>query len=257
MKNEPPSAEIPHYEILEKWPPRVTLGRLLSHARGLGFKPRRGGFPSGAKKEWGLSPKAKVRVLHTAQLDFTGVLGIDYDSMASLRMWFHRMAVMDIGYNFGNCDHRIDFGGRKRVDHLHVSQGQLIFCSYHICVPLVCICYNVYFLAPRLDIVYGLYFLADQGKLDQVVAIVKSCSSNLLGDLTVTMKDMSGTIPGTVHHKVIGKGGYGKDITVGAALILANVSVFSPKPSMHYLNITMRNVVKIFHKDTVPRSSSG
>nr|GFC01791.1 hypothetical protein [Tanacetum cinerariifolium] len=32
---------------------------------------RRGGFPSGAKKEWGLSPKAKVRVLHTAQLDVT------------------------------------------------------------------------------------------------------------------------------------------------------------------------------------------
>ncbi|GJY70525.1 probable phospholipid-transporting ATPase 4 [Tanacetum coccineum] len=36
-----------------------TLGRLLPHARGLGFKPRRGGFPSGLKKEWGLSPKAK------------------------------------------------------------------------------------------------------------------------------------------------------------------------------------------------------
>nr|GEV68281.1 reverse transcriptase domain-containing protein [Tanacetum cinerariifolium] len=57
--------------ILKKLPPRVTLGRLLPHARGLGFKPRRGGFPSGAKKEWGLSPKAKVRVLHTAQLDVT------------------------------------------------------------------------------------------------------------------------------------------------------------------------------------------
>nr|GEX29524.1 hypothetical protein [Tanacetum cinerariifolium] len=54
-----------------RWPPRVTLGRLLPHARGLGFKPRRGGFPSGAKKEWGLSPKAKVRVFHTAQLDVT------------------------------------------------------------------------------------------------------------------------------------------------------------------------------------------
>nr|GEU98045.1 hypothetical protein [Tanacetum cinerariifolium] len=45
--------------------------RLLPHARGLGFKPRRGGFPSGAKNEWGLSPKAKVQVLHTAQLDVT------------------------------------------------------------------------------------------------------------------------------------------------------------------------------------------
>nr|GEY15368.1 hypothetical protein [Tanacetum cinerariifolium] len=83
-------------------------------------------------------------------------------------------------------------------------------------------------------------------KLDQVVAIVKSYSSNHIGDLTVTTKDLTGTIPGTIHYKVIGEGGYGNDITVGAALILANVSVFSPKPSMHYLNITMRNVVKVF-----------
>ncbi|GJV40036.1 hypothetical protein Tco_1418476, partial [Tanacetum coccineum] len=43
-----------------RWPLRVTFGRLLPHARGLGFKPRRGGFPSGAKKERGLSPKAKA-----------------------------------------------------------------------------------------------------------------------------------------------------------------------------------------------------
>nr|GFC76776.1 reverse transcriptase zinc-binding domain-containing protein [Tanacetum cinerariifolium] len=43
--------------------------------------------------------------------------------------------------------------------------------------------------------------------------------------------------------KVIDEGGYGKDITVGSALILANVSVFSPKPPMHYLSITMRNVI--------------
>ncbi|GJT09452.1 transposase, MuDR, MULE transposase domain protein [Tanacetum coccineum] len=95
------------------------------------------------------------------------------------------------------------------------------------------------------------------GKLDQVVAIVKSCSPNVLGDLTVTMKDLSGTIPGTIHYKVIGDDGYGKDIIVGAALILANVSVFTHKPSMNYLNITMRNVVKVFRKDTVPESDSG
>ncbi|GJU94679.1 reverse transcriptase zinc-binding domain-containing protein [Tanacetum coccineum] len=69
----------------------------------------------------------------------------------------------------------------------------------------------------------------------------------------VTLKDLLGTI----HHKVIDEGGYKKDIIVGAALILVNVSVFSPKPSMHYLNITMRNVVKVFRKDTVPGSGSG
>ncbi|GJU03748.1 hypothetical protein Tco_1114086 [Tanacetum coccineum] len=93
--------------------------------------------------------------------------------------------------------------------------------------------------------------VVDVGKLEQVVAIVKSCSPNALGDLNVTMKDLSGTIPGTVHHKVIGEGGYAKDITVGAAMILANVSIFTSKPLEHYLNITMRNVVKVFRKDTV------
>ncbi|GJX00505.1 ribonuclease H-like domain-containing protein [Tanacetum coccineum] len=71
------------------------------------------------------------------------------------------------------------------------------------------------------------------GKLEQVVAIIKSCTLNDLGDLTVTLKDLS------------------------VLLILANVSIFSPKPSMHYLNITMRNMINIFHKDTVPGNGSG
>ncbi|GJZ82402.1 ribonuclease H-like domain-containing protein [Tanacetum coccineum] len=38
----------------------------------------------------------------------------------------------------------------------------------------------------------------------------------------ITLKDLSGTIPRRIHHKVIGDGGYGKDIIVGAAMILAN-----------------------------------
>ncbi|GKE96325.1 probable transmembrane ascorbate ferrireductase 4 [Tanacetum coccineum] len=84
-----------------------------------------------------------------------------------------------------------------------------------------------------------------------VVAIVKSCYPNALGDLNVTLKDLSGTVPGTIHYKVLDVGSYGKDITVGAAMILANVSVFTPKPSEHYLNITKRNVVEVFRKDTV------
>ncbi|GJQ94082.1 hypothetical protein Tco_0005221 [Tanacetum coccineum] len=33
------------------------------------------------------------------------------------------------------------------------------------------------------------------GKLEQVVAIIKSCTPNALGDLTVTLKDLSDTIP--------------------------------------------------------------
>nr|GEU37769.1 hypothetical protein [Tanacetum cinerariifolium] len=72
--------------------------------------------------------------------------------------------------------------------------------------------------------------------------------SGCLGDIK---NFLNSTIPETIHHKVIGEGGYEKDITVGAALILANVSIFSSKPSKHYFNITMRNVVKVFRKDTV------
>nr|GEV59600.1 hypothetical protein [Tanacetum cinerariifolium] len=78
-----------------------------------------------------------------------------------------------------------------------------------------------------------------KGKLKQIVGIVKSCSSNMLGNLNVTLKDLSGTTSRTIHYKVIGEGGYRKDITVGAAMILKNVSVFTHKPSKHYLNITI------------------
>ncbi|GJX83931.1 hypothetical protein Tco_0333412 [Tanacetum coccineum] len=88
------------------------------------------------------------------------------------------------------------------------------------------------------------------GKLEKVVAVIKSCTPNTLGDLTVTIKDLSGIISGTIHYKVLTEEMFAKAITVGAALILHNVSVFSPKKSTHhYLNITKKNMVKVFHKD--------
>ncbi|GKB64031.1 transposase, MuDR, MULE transposase domain protein [Tanacetum coccineum] len=94
-------------------------------------------------------------------------------------------------------------------------------------------------------------------KLEHVVAIVKSYSPNMFGDLNVTLKDLSGTIPETIHYKVLDVGSYEKDINVGAAMILANVIVFTPKLSHHYLNIIMRNVIEVFRKDTVFGSGSG
>ncbi|GKA85526.1 hypothetical protein Tco_0807180 [Tanacetum coccineum] len=51
-------------------------------------------------------------------------------------------------------------------------------------------------------------------KLDKVVAIVKSCTPNVLDDLTVTLKDLLGKKGGSIHHKFINDKGYGKDITV-------------------------------------------
>nr|GEU69692.1 hypothetical protein [Tanacetum cinerariifolium] len=59
------------------------------------------------------------------------------------------------------------------------------------------------------------------GKLENVVAVIKSCTPNVLGDLTVTLKDLS-----------------------GAVLILRNVSVFSPKSLGRYLSITLKTLLR-------------
>ncbi|GKA57101.1 reverse transcriptase domain-containing protein [Tanacetum coccineum] len=90
------------------------------------------------------------------------------------------------------------------------------------------------------------------GKLKLVVGVVKSCTPNSLGDMTVTLKDPTGTVGGTIHYKVFQNevDGYTKSIKVGSVLILRNVSVWTPKPSQYYLNITIRNIVKVFDKDT-------
>ncbi|GJT35534.1 transposase, MuDR, MULE transposase domain protein [Tanacetum coccineum] len=111
---------------------------------------------------------------------------------------------------------------------------------------LLCVCYG--------GIVTGCFGYVKKclknGKLEKVVAVIKSCTPNALGDLTVTLKDLSGIISGTIHYKVLIEDRFTKAITVGASLILHNVSVFSPKQSTHhYLNITKKNMVKVFHKD--------
>ncbi|GKA30417.1 hypothetical protein Tco_0716722 [Tanacetum coccineum] len=87
------------------------------------------------------------------------------------------------------------------------------------------------------------------GKLEQIVAVIKSCTPNALGDLTVTLKDLSGTISGTIHYKVLTEERFAKAFTVGSAFELI-MFCFSPKQSTHhYLNITKKNMVKVFHKD--------
>ncbi|XWS50828.1 hypothetical protein CRYUN_Cryun12cG0122900 [Craigia yunnanensis] len=91
-------------------------------------------------------------------------------------------------------------------------------------------------------------------KVAQVVAIIKSCTPNGLGDLMVTLKDPTGTIDASIHRKVLVEGGFGKDISVGTVLILQKVSIFSPLRSARYLNITLSNVVKAISKDSEPLS---
>ncbi|GJV28165.1 hypothetical protein Tco_1384613 [Tanacetum coccineum] len=64
----------------------------------------------------------------------------------------------------------------------------------------------------------------EKGKLAQVVCVtVRLVSSDALGYLNVNYERSS----------------------------QATVSVFTPRPSEHYLNITKKNVVKVFRKDTI------
>ncbi|KAI3409563.1 uncharacterized protein J3R85_019165 [Psidium guajava] len=92
-------------------------------------------------------------------------------------------------------------------------------------------------------------------KVSQVVAIVKSCTPNGLGDMMVTLKDPTGTVGATIHRKVLREKGFAQEISVGAVLILQKVAVFSPSRCTCYLNITLNNIIKVIAKDRGPSSS--
>lgn len=87
-------------------------------------------------------------------------------------------------------------------------------------------------------------------KIDQVVAIVKTCTPNGLGDFMVTLKDPTGTIDGSIHHRVFTESEFGRDICVGAVLILQKVAVFAPSRTARYLNMTLNTIVKVISKDS-------
>ncbi|GJT82176.1 copia protein [Tanacetum coccineum] len=96
------------------------------------------------------------------------------------------------------------------------------------------------------------------GKLETIVTIITSCKPNVLGNMNVILKDPSGTMSGIIHYKVLSsEDGYAKDIKVGSALILRNVSVFCDKSKNHALNITIKNLIKIINKDTVVKDADG
>lgn len=89
-------------------------------------------------------------------------------------------------------------------------------------------------------------------RIPQVVGIVKDCTPNGLGDLFITLKDPSGTIGASVHRKVLSEGIVGREISVGCVLILKQVVAFCPARSRCYLNITLKNLEKLFDKDCGP-----
>ncbi|XP_071695677.1 uncharacterized protein [Rutidosis leptorrhynchoides] len=97
---------------------------------------------------------------------------------------------------------------------------------------------------------------------DQVVGVVKTCEKNEFGDLSVTLKDTTGTIRGSVSGKIIngvhGKYEGVKGIREGAVLVLQNCSIFCPSVEVKIFNITRKVLIKVFFlkKVDLPRELS-
>ncbi|XP_057829964.2 uncharacterized protein LOC131041003 isoform X2 [Cryptomeria japonica] len=69
-------------------------------------------------------------------------------------------------------------------------------------------------------------FIKKRGNIDripQVLGIIKTCMPNKLGSVFVTLKDPTGTIGGSIHHKVMEESQFVRDISVGAVLLLRQV----------------------------------
>ncbi len=63
-------------------------------------------------------------------------------------------------------------------------------------------------------------------------------------DALALVRDPTGSMPATVHQKVLEE--YRGIIVPGASILLREVSIFTPRIGIHYLNITPRNVEKIY-----------
>ncbi|KAG2397246.1 uncharacterized protein HKW66_Vig0145180 [Vigna angularis] len=85
-----------------------------------------------------------------------------------------------------------------------------------------------------------------------VACIVKECNPNGLGDMKIVVKDQSTSLSASVHNKVLLHPEFGPDIGVGAVLLLQSVGALSPFGRIYYLNITVRNIVKVFKADIGP-----
>nr|GFB57465.1 hypothetical protein [Tanacetum cinerariifolium] len=89
----------------------------------------------------------------------------------------------------------------------------------------------------------------------RLTPVMRPCSSTRIEPSTTTEKPVR-IIPG--HAGIVQAAKLLKQTDIQDGTIHGtNVLVFSPKPSMHYLNITIINVVNVFCKDIVPRSGSG
>ncbi|QCD89089.1 hypothetical protein DEO72_LG4g27 [Vigna unguiculata] len=89
-------------------------------------------------------------------------------------------------------------------------------------------------------------------RLPFVTCLVKECKPNGLGDMQICIKDQSATLWASVHKKVLDHADFGTELMVGAVLLLQGVATFTFPYRNTYLNITLRNIVKIFKPDISP-----
>ena len=63
----------------------------------------------------------------------------------------------------------------------------------------------------------------------------------------VVLQTSLGIIKGTVHAEVLEK--LGGNIPIGSTMLLSHISVLSPNPRHHYLNITLSNIISLYGPD--------
>nr|GEY79130.1 probable leucine-rich repeat receptor-like protein kinase At1g35710 [Tanacetum cinerariifolium] len=115
------------------WPPKETFRRLLPHVRGLGFKPRREGFPSGAKKKWGLSPKMKVdfeKAFDYVKWDYLDETLKAFGFGSKWRNWISSCLNNAIGLVLVNSSPTLEFQFHKGLNsNVVAAAASLIGCS--------------------------------------------------------------------------------------------------------------------------------
>ncbi|KAL6077467.1 Homologous recombination factor with OB-fold [Balamuthia mandrillaris] len=82
-------------------------------------------------------------------------------------------------------------------------------------------------------------------RISHLFVLVKTMVTDI--NASVTLKDPTGEMQGTIHHKALAF--YRNKIRVGAVLKLVRVTVFSPTPEQHYLNITLNNIVAVWPRN--------
>ncbi|KAK7496197.1 hypothetical protein BaRGS_00012607 [Batillaria attramentaria] len=85
--------------------------------------------------------------------------------------------------------------------------------------------------------------LLPKGKVPLLLGVVDSIDIHG-SDAGVVVKDQTGHMEGTLHRDVLRD--FAADLQAGAAVVLRQVSVISPSPRTHYLNITAANIAVIY-----------